>query len=131
MLKKKYIIKFLIKEKEIYTVIKSKRIQPTTKEVKFRDKTYIIDITNPTYSKVLKLFFFIDIEMTENCQLSFVKNEKESKITPEIIDLIIGKSIIKQLTSNLTDSAFRTNLMYVIFGLALGGAIGWIAGGFA
>ena len=131
MLKKKYIIKFLIKEKEIYTVIKSKRIQPTTKEVKFRDKTYIIDITNPTYSKVLKLFFFIDIEMSENCQLSFVKNEKDSKITPEIIDLIVGKSIIKQLTSNLTDSAFRTNLMYVIFGLALGGAIGWIAGGFA
>ena len=131
MLKKKYIIKFLIKEKEIYTVIKSKRIQPTTKEVKFRDKTYIIDITNPTYSKVLKLFFFIDIELSENCQLSFVKNKKNSKITPEIIDLIVGKSIIKQLTSNLTDSAFRTNLMYVIFGLALGGAIGWIAGGFA
>ena len=130
MLKKKYIVRFLIKEKEIYTIIKSKRIQPTTKEISFRDKTYIIDITNPTYSKVLKLFFFIDIDKSDDCQLSFVKKKGSSKITADDIDMIIGKHIIKQLTSNLTDTAFKTNLMYVLFGLALGGAIGWIAGGF-
>jgi len=130
MLKKKYIVRFLIKEKEIYTVIKSKRIQPTTKEISFRDKSYIIDTTNPTYSKVLKLFFFIDIDKSDDCQLSFIKKKGNSKITPDDIDMIVGKHIIKQLTSNLTDTAFKTNLMYVLFGLALGGAIGWIAGGF-
>jgi len=131
MLKKKYIVKFLIKEKEIYTVIRSKRIQPTKPEINFRDKTYTIDITNPTYSKVLKLFFFIDIKKSVNCQLTFNKTEKTSKITPEIIDMIVSKNIIKQLTSNLTDTAFKTNLMYVLFGLIIGGLIGWIAGGFA
>jgi len=131
MLKKKYIVRFLIKEKDIYTVIKSKKIKPTDKEISFRDKTYIIDITNPTYSKILKLFFFIDINKSDDCQLSFVKKKNASKITPDDIDMIIGKHIIKQLTSNLTDTAFKTNLMYVLFGLILGGCIGWIAGGFA
>jgi len=130
MLKKKYIVRFLIKEKDIYTVIKSKRIQPTDKEISFRDKTYIIDITNPTYSKILKLFFFIDINKSDDCQLSFVKKKITSKISPDDIDMVIGKHIIKQLTSNLTDTAFKTNLMYVIFGLIMGGLIGFIAGGY-
>lgn len=130
MLKKKYIVRFLVKENDIYTVIKSKRIKPTDKEISFRDKGYIINITNPTYSKVLKLFFFIDINKSDDCQLSFVKKKNTSKISPDDIDMVIGKHIIKQLTSNLTDTAFKTNLMYVLFGLALGGAIGWIAGGF-
>ena len=130
MIKKKYIIKFLIKEHGIYTVLKTKRFNPLNKEINFRDKTYIIDINIPTYRKTLKQFYFIDINKTENCQLIFYKNKNDSIITPEIMDLIVSKSIIKQLTSNLTDTAFKMNLMYIIFGAIIGGLIGWIAGGF-
>ena len=130
MIKKKYIIKFLIKEHGIYTVLKAKRFNPLNKEINFRDKTYIIDINIPTYRKTLKQFYFIDINKTENCQLIFYKNKNDSIITPEIMDLIVSKSIIKQLTSNLTDTAFKMNLMYIIFGAIIGGLIGWIAGGF-
>ena len=130
MIKKKYIIKFLIKEHGIYTVLKTKRFNPLNKEINFRDKTYIIDINIPTYRKTLKQFYFIDINKTENCQLIFHKNKNDSIITPEIMDLIVSKSIIKQLTSNLTDTAFKMNLMYIIFDAIIGGLIDWIAGGF-
>ena len=130
MINKKYIIKFLIKEYGIYTILKSKRFNPLDKEISFRDKTYIIDVNNPTFKKTLKQFYFIDIDKTENCQLIFHKDKKTSIITPEIMDLIVSKSIIKQLTSNLTDTAFKMNLMYIIFGAIIGGLIGWIAGGF-
>lgn len=130
MLKKKYIAIFLIKEKEIYTVLKKKTFKPTNSEISYRDKTYTINVSNPTYSKLLKSFFFIDINKSVNCQLSFYKDKNDSNITAEIIDMIISKSIIKQLTSNLTDTAFKMNLMYIAFGMILGGLIGWIAGGF-
>ena len=130
MIKKKYIIKFLIKEHGIYTVVKAKRFNPLDTKIDFRNKSYIIDINIPTYRKTLKQFYFIDIKKTENCQLIFYKNKNTSIITPEIMDLIVSKSIIKQLTSNLTDTAFKMNLMYVIFGAIIGGLIGWIAGGF-
>lgn len=129
--KKKYIVIFLIKEQKVYTQIKKKRFNPSKTEIRFnKDKTYPINISNYTFSKGLKLYFFIDTSIADNCQLSFVKNGKKSLITPEIIDLLISEKIIHQLTSNLTDTAIKMNLMMIIIGAIIGGLIGWIAGGF-
>ena len=130
MLKKKYIVIFLIKEHQSYTEIKRKRINPNSTEINFNNKSYPIMINLHSYSKGLKYYYFIDTTKKIKCQIFFNKTKKDSDVSLEIIDMIISKHIVKQLTSNLTDSAFRTNLMYVLFGLLLGGCIGWIAGGF-
>lgn len=127
--KKKYIAVFLIKDQNSYSIEKKKRFNPSNKEITFRNKTYIINPSISTFSKGLKKFFLIDINITSG-HLLFRKG-KESVITPEIIDMIISKKIIHQLTSNLTDTAIKMNIMMIIIGAVIGGLIGWIAGGFA
>ncbi|GAH55992.1 unnamed protein product, partial [marine sediment metagenome] len=85
--------------------------------------------TNPTYTKTLKLYFLIDTEKELDSQLFFNHtNSKKSKITPHDIDLVVGLNIVKQLTTNLSDTAFKMNLMYIIFGAIFGGLLGWILG---
>lgn len=125
--RKKYIAIFLLKEQNTYTVIKHKKFKPTITEIKVsKDKTKTINVSIPIYSKGLKLYYFIDIDKG---QLFFDK--KKDIISNEILDLIISKSIIRQLTMNLSDTAFKMNLMYIFIGLIIGGLIGWIAGGFS
>jgi len=127
--RKKYIIIFMIKEQNLYTEIKRKRFNPINTEINFKDKTYSIDVSKYSYSKGLKLFFFIDIRKSVECQLYFNDTKNKSKITPEILDMIISKKIIHQLTYNLTDKAIKLNLMMIIIGACIGGLIGYIIGG--
>ena len=127
--KKKYIAVFMLKEQESYTIQKRKKFNPLDKQkIRFRNKTYLYNIAIPTYSKGLKQYFLFDINSTTG-HLLFIKN-KESLITPEIIDDICSKHIIRDLTSNLTNQAFKMNLMMIFLGLVIGGLIGWIAGGY-
>jgi len=128
-MKKKYIAVFLIKEKDSYTELSRKKFNPTITEIKYQNKTFIIDISNYTCSKGLKQYYFLDIEKTNNSQLLFDNSKNESGITPEIIDMVISRKIIHQLTSNLTDSAFKLNLMMIFIGLCMGGLLGYIIGG--
>ncbi|GAH50916.1 unnamed protein product, partial [marine sediment metagenome] len=124
--KKKYIAIFMLKEQSSYTIKKRKKLNPIKKEISFRDKTYIYNIVIPSYSKGLKQFYLFDIHSTIG-HLVFIKN-KESLITPEIIDSICKRKTVLQLTSNLTDTAFKVNLMMIFIGLIIGGLIGWIMG---
>lgn len=123
--KKRYIAVFLIKEQNTYTIIDKKIFNPTLDSIEHKSNTYIINSGNPTFSKGLNLFFFIDRDSKK--QLLFVKNKSEGNDT-EIIDLIMSKKIIKQLTSELGGIDFKTILLYLAIGLSLGGMIGYIIG---
>lgn len=126
--KKKYIAVFMLKEQNSYTIQKKKKIDFLENKITFRNNSYIYNISIPSFSRGLKQYFCFDINKT-NGHLVFVKN-KNNLITPEIIDMICSKHTIKDLTTNLTDTAFKVNMMMVIIGLIIGGLIGWIAGGF-
>ena len=60
-------------------------------------------------------------------QLLFVKN-KTNEIDSEIIDLIMSKKIIKQLTSELGGIDITSILLYLVVGLTIGGLIGYLIG---
>lgn len=123
--RKKYIAIFLIKEQNTYTIVGKKFFDPTKESMEYKNNTYIFNHSIPTYSKGLKLLFFLDKDTKK--QLLFVKN-KNDNIDTEIIDLIMSKKIIKQLTSELGGVDFTSILLYVGVGLALGGMIGYIIG---
>lgn len=124
--KKKYIVVFLTQEQSTYSVLKIKKFNPSIDTVKYLKNTYPINVSIPTYTRLLKLYYFIDIK---EGQISFNKNNNKSLISPEIIDLIVSRKIIHQLTSNLTDTAIKMNLMMIIIGATIGGLLGWIIGG--
>lgn len=148
--KKKYKIRFVINEKGIYNVIGKKKLNPLKEWVRYKNKAYLIDVNNPTYTQGLNLFFLIDvkgksIELTKGKRkLEKIEIEKKKKkkdviseilttaivdYDPEAVDLVIFKKIVKQLSSNLNANAFVINLIAIIIGISIGGPIGWILGG--
>lgn len=146
--KKKYKIRFVIEEKGIYNVIGKKNLNPLKKWVRYKNKAYLIDVNNPTYTQGLNLFFLIDvkgksIELTKQKRkkqkLEIEKKNKNVKAEilmteivdydPEAVDLVIFKKIVRQLSSNLNTNAFVMNIITIIIGIVIGGPIGWILGG--
>ena len=146
--KKKYKIKFVIEEKGIYNVIGKKNLNPLNEWVRYKNKAYLIDVNNPTYTQGLNLFFLIDvkgksIELTkrkkkeQKIEIKKKKKDVKSEVLtteivnydPEAVDLVIFKKIVRHLSSNLNTNAFVMNIITIIIGIAIGGPIGWIIGG--
>ena len=146
--KKKYKIKFVIEEKGIYNVVGKKNLNPLNEWVRYKNKAYLIDVNNPTYTQGLNLFFLIDvkgksIELTkrkkkeQKIEIKKKKKDVKSEILttiiadydPEAVDLVIFKKIVRQLSYNLNTNAIVMNIITIIIGIAIGGPIGWIIGG--
>ena len=126
--KKRYLAVFLIKEQNTYSIIGKKVFNPLKPSLEYSGNTYIINSETPTFTKGLFLFFYIDTD--EKKQLLFVKkNKNEKQVDTEIVDLIMSKKIIKQLTSDLGNTDFTTIILYLIIGGAIGGLLGYIIGG--
>ena len=124
--KEKYIAIFLTKKGNAYSVARKKRFRADAKIVQFRKgKSYVIDASQYTYNKGLKLYYFID---TDAGQL-FFKSSEGGKEKAEIIDMFIKQSIIKQITSGLS-GGFSGSLMNMIMFFGLGLTIGFIIAGF-
>ena len=127
--KEKYIVIFLIKQQELYKEVSRKKISKSIKKIRYnKNSLFPIKTSIPSFSKKLKSFFFIDINKG---QLFFNKDIKNPILDPILLDDFVSKSLIKQLTMNLSDTTFKMNIMLVFIGLVIGGLIGWIAGGFA
>lgn len=120
--RKKYVVIFLIKENDSYSVLSRKRFMPSKSKVRYgKGKSHIIDTSKPTYIKGLRLFYFVEINKG---QIGF--NNPSGNISPEVIDMVMSQSIVKQLTANLAGMKF--NFMNIITGLAVGGLVGYILG---
>lgn len=126
-IRKKYYAVFLIKEQNTYNVLRRKKFNPESKIIRYKKgNTHEVDVSIPTYSKGLSLYFLIDIN---EGQLEF-GNHRKGKVNPELIDMVMQQSIIKQLTSNLSQQLFGGQIMSVITALLMGGLVGFIIGAF-
>jgi len=126
--RKKYIAVFLIREQNSYSVLKSKKFNPEAKTIRFKKgSSHQIDASNPTYSRGLKMFYFIDIN---EGQLTFNGEERENEINPELLDMIIEQNIIRQITSNFGEKMFGGQIINLIVALLFGVTIGFLIAGF-
>jgi len=124
--KKRYLAIFLIKEQESFTIIGKKLFNPNNSSVSYKGKAYIIQTDIHTYSKGLTHFYFIDMDTKQ--QLTFSKQPESNIIDTELVDSILSRKIIKQLTSDLGKIDYRMIFFYLIIGLTIGGLIGFIIG---
>lgn len=122
MFKTKYIAVFLIKEHETYNINKAIRFNPLDPII----NGLTIDIDNPSFTKKLKSFFFID---NNNNQLSFKKG-KPSNIDTKIIDDILQKKIISELTKDMVATNFGKRIFDILTGALIGGLSTFIVAGF-
>lgn len=122
MFNKKYIAVFLIKEQNSYSINRVIRFNPIKPIIKGNN----IDIQNPTFTKRLKVYFYID---NDGKQLSFEKG-KPSNIDKKVIDDILAKGIISDLTKDMLGSNLKQKLLDMILGGILGGLITFIVSAF-
>ena len=148
--KNKYYAIFCKKEHGVFKRISKKRISPMTKKVRRKKHSYFIDMSFPTYLRGLKVFYFIDItagqllaKNTEikgvkgnnkdlkNKQILFKGSDDDAMMTPETLDMLVSQNIVSQLTSNLSDSAIKMNIISIVLGLIIGALGGYIYAGYA
>lgn len=124
--KTKYFAIFVMEVNQSYSFVKMKRINPIKRKVRYsKDKLFILQSERPTYINGLKVYYFFDLECG---QLLFNKTSDESIINSDIIDNIMCKNIVNQLTSSLMSNKFAMNLLQIIFGGIFGGLIGYLIG---
>lgn len=145
---KKYIAIFVLKEQGTFTKLGQRKFIPTNNSVRFKKRTFIIDTSFATYSVGLKQLFFIDLlngqtyldkDNKDIKEAKLTKKQKEEKakllklknmnIDPEIADMLISRKIISQLTTNLSDTAMRINIMTLIIGGVIGAMAGYMIAG--
>lgn len=124
--KKRYLAVFLVKEQNSYNIDGKKFFNPSESTIEYKGNTYIINSANQTLSKGITLIFYISIDTKK--QLLFYKTDKSNEIDTEIVDLVMSKKIIKQLTSELGGIDFKSIILYMIIGLTIGGMFGYIIG---
>ncbi len=125
MFKKKYIAVFLTKEQNSYTITKAKRFTPSSEKF---IKVNLIDISNYTFSKGLRNYYYID--KANKLQLSFIKIEKIN-VDIKAVDDVLAREIISQLTKDMSGVNLTKRLIDIILGAVIGGLIGFIASGIA
>lgn len=125
--KKKYYGIITVRENELQSFIGFKRIKPTQSSFSFKNKTFIIQIEFPTYIKGNKVFYFYNY--LDETLLLFNDKTNRNIMNAEIIDKILAKSIISQLTSNLNQK-WKIEIPYILLSLGFGGMIGYIIGSY-
>ena len=124
--KKKYYAIFLRKEQNSLSRVRKKRFLPTAKDIKYKKKQYPLNTEFPTYIRGMKLFYFIDYDTKE--QYNF--ENKESTISLETIDDLVGRNIFAQITTNLEGTAFKTTIFNIVIGLVIGALTGFLISAF-
>lgn len=124
--KKKYIAVFVVKQEGSYSKVGEKRFKPLDNSIRFMKKTYVIDVSIPTYINRSRLFYLIDI----NGQQLFFEKSEGNIISPEVVDMILSRKIITELTSNLSGDKWKMSLLLVVFSAVFGGMLGFLIAGF-
>ena len=126
--RKKYIMVLVQEQQGIFSILKKRRFNPIKPEVSYKKKAFTVDVNTPSYSKGLNFYYFVDIKVG---QLTYY-SDINSDANPEIVDMILYKKIISQLTANLSGDAYKLNIITLIIGAVMGGLLGYIigAGGF-
>lgn len=123
--KKKYIAVLVVRVQDTYTIVETKKIEATTETVRFKKKkAFKIDIDNPIYQSNNKLFYFFNYNRGQLSLRETVEKAEE----PELMDMIINKKIVEQLTSNLLGIDFKQQLIYIAIGAIAGAGFGYIFG---
>jgi hypothetical protein len=142
--RKKYYAIFCVKQHGVFRREGKKRVSPSNPIVRRKKKSFIVNFGFPTYSRGLKDFYFIDIDfgqiiakntnikkvLNAKAQVLFKGDKDKPLLNPKMLDLLISQRIVKQLTSNLSDTAWKMNMITLVLGLIIGGLSGYILAGY-
>jgi len=120
---KKYFAIITVRENDLQNIIGFKRIKPTSKHFSFKGKSFPITIEFPTYIKGNKVYYFYNF--LDEALLLFNDKSNKEIMNADIIDKILAKSIVNQLTANLNQK-WKVELPMLLFSAGFGGLLGFI-----
>ena len=124
IIKKRYIMVLVQEQQGIFSILKKKRFNPIKPQVSYKKNAYTVDVNTPSHSEGLKFYYYVDIKQG---QLTYYK-DVNSDANSEIVDMILYKKIISQLTANLSADAYKLNIITLVIGAVMGGLLGYIIG---
>jgi len=113
--KRKYYAVFLINQEGSFSYVGKKRFRSSQKNIRFKGGTYEIKKKIPSYIRGLKLYYFYDLEKGQ-----IYLGKPTGNADPEIDDLIIYRKIVAQITSRLSGSPFKINILWLVMGIVMG-----------
>lgn len=123
--KRKYVVRFAVKEGSTYNFISAIPIKPDLERIKFGSKKvreYNIDIENPTYRIRETLYYCIDINAE---QMKFEEINEEDVISPKMNKMILSDSVIYQLAkASISSIKQKYDYTALIIGLIIGALAG-------
>lgn len=124
--KKKYIAVIVVSEQNTYSILRMRRFRVSDVAIRVAPKkTHLVDVSKPTYSRGLKLYYFVDIAKGH-----LIFDKTKNKINPEIVDMFLKQSIVKQLTARLSERMYVSQILNIVIGLVIGALTGFIVAGF-
>lgn len=123
--KKRYVVRFAVKEGSTYNFISAIPIKPDIEKIKFgtkKEREYAIDIENPTYRIRETLYYCIDINAN---QMKFEEINEEDAISPKMTRMILSDSLIYQLAkASISSIKQKYDYTALIIGLIIGALAG-------
>lgn len=106
---------------EIIKTIKLKK--ETQDEIRYQERTYIIQRNQYTYKIKNLVYYFVNID--NEATLTF--NELATPLTPEELDMILNRKVIGKVTGDLDESTFTIETKNLILGSLIGvGLMGFV-----
>lgn len=117
---------FCSKNQDSYEILSKRKIRAGTSTVSYNKKSYVLNLSKPSCSKGLFQYYYLDITKAEG-QMLF-GNHKEPVIPPEVLDMLIEQHAIKDLSSDLTGTALKINIILSAIFMVFGGFVGYVIG---
>lgn len=139
--KKKYRAVFVIKEQGSFAFKKKKRLSAVKRQIQYKGGLYDVDIENPSYTKGLYQYYYIDMARTQinlkrktNGKQPIIKQQliytENVHMSPKMYKKLLKGKLVEQLTSNLNGSKLGMNIMSLIVGAIMGALAGYVIAGF-
>jgi len=107
----------------VMTVIKKAKITGKTDKVKYNNHTFLFDISKPLYRSRNTWVYGLDVD---NGQITLTGTE--SKVSSELIDMILNRHVIKDLVSGLEPVKLKDMLIFILLSLITGITTGILIG---
>lgn len=122
---KKFLVYLMYRSQGTLNFIEMKQIKSDTETIKYKKRTFTIDIERPTFTKGNKNYYLIDIN--DGQQVFMGKNNETNSEMFKAMNSIVNEKIIDQLTTNLVEKpSIFDKIMYIFMGVGIGLFIGYL-----
>jgi len=111
MTKIQYIVMFLRKSDKGYIVVNQLKLKQIEEKVYLKNREYIVKIDTPNFYVGLNCYYLLDYD---NGQQLHFEEEKKNQLTPDEIDMLLRKHLVRDLAIGIKSDKNHFTLFHLI-----------------